>query len=228
MKKINRPSDRTFKAVAIGVSAGGLYALPKVLGPLPDGFAASVIVIQHMDPAGDHSFLIEYLASRIQLKIMEGVERIRLKPGHVYMAPANYHLYVEDDRTLGLSVDEKVNYSRPSIDVLFESAADAFGNSLIGIVLTGASSDGALGLKRIKENGGLVIVQYPETADTDIMPKFAIRTCPPDYILQLTEIPALLNKLVTGSGDKNAVQPRNTGQKPLLKEKTEYSRTNRS
>ena len=112
--------------------------------------------------------------------------------------PANYHLLLESDKTFSLTVDEKVNYSRPSIDVTFKSVADVFGEKLIGIILTGANSDGAMGLKTIKDKGGITIVQDPLTAESAVMPQSAIRACDPDYVLPLDEIASVLIEIVMG------------------------------
>ena len=111
------------------------------------------------------------------------------------MAPPNYHLLIEPDQTFTLTIDERVNYARPSIDVLFETAAEVFREHLIGIILTGANNDGSHGLKRIKELGGMAIVQDPETAEVDSMPKAAVAACAVDHVLSLEEISAFLNKL---------------------------------
>ena len=184
------------QAVVIGVSAGGLKALPMVIGQLPETFSVPIVVVQHLSPEGDHGFLIEYLNARSPLAVQEGVEREFLQSGHVYLAPANYHLLIEKDRTLALSVDAKVNYSRPSIDVLFESAATVYAGALIGVILTGASADGAQGLSMIRQMGGLTIVQDPAGAEIDLMPQAAIRAARPDYVVTLAGIAGLLEKLV--------------------------------
>lgn len=117
--------------------------------------------------------------------------------GVVYIAPANYHLLLEQDETLSFSAEEKVNFARPAIDVLFETAADAYGSGLIGIILTGAGSDGSKGLKKIRESGGLVIVQDPATAQADAMPRAAIAITPVDHILPLPEIGPFLNRITS-------------------------------
>jgi two-component system chemotaxis response regulator CheB len=116
----------------------------------------------------------------------------------VYVAPANYHLLVEEDQTLSMTVGEKVNFARPSIDVLFETAADVFSAGLIGIILTGAGTDGSKGMKSIKESGGLTIVQDPGTAESDAMPKAAIAITVIDHILPLPEIGPFLNLITSG------------------------------
>lgn len=183
-----------YKAVVIGCSSGGLNALKCILPMLPAGFTMPVIIVQHIG-AGADSYWVKALNELCKVTVKEADEKEPLKPGIVYTAPPNYHLLVERDHTLSLTIDERVNYARPSIDVLFETAAAAYGPKLIGIVLTGANHDGAKGLKRIKEGGGITIVQQPETAEAAIMPKFAIAESVPDYIIPLEKIPDLLTKL---------------------------------
>ena len=134
------------------------------------------------------------LSNRCELVVKEAEDTETIRPGCVYMAPADYHLLVERDYTLSLSVDEPVNYSRPSIDVLFQSAAEAYGPALLGIVLTGASHDGSRGLVRIKEFGGITVVQDPSTAQASLMPSAAIRASEVDYILGLSDIGPFLRK----------------------------------
>ena len=184
-----------FNCIVIGVSAGGVKALPDVLSHLPAEFPLPVVVVQHISPDGDNGFFIQSLSQRLSVKVKEAGEKERIVPGYVYIAPPNYHLLVEKDRTFSLSIDEKVNYSRPSIDVLFESAADVYGPALIGVILTGASADGARGMKKINENGGLAIVQDPESAEARIMPQAAIEACKVDYVLPLDEIGKVLVEL---------------------------------
>lgn len=183
-----------YKAVVIGTSSGGLNALKSILPQLPAGFKLPVIVVQHIGSWADN-YWVRALNEMCSVTVKEADEKETLQPGIVYTAPPNYHLLVERDHTLSLTIDERVNYARPSIDVLFETAAIAYGKQLIGIVLTGANHDGANGLKQIKENGGLTIVQQPNTAEAAIMPRFAIAAAEPDYIVPLNQIPDLLIKL---------------------------------
>jgi two-component system chemotaxis response regulator CheB len=180
-----------YAAVVIGVSAGGIDALKLLLPALPASFSLPLAIVQHRDPhAGD--FLAAYLNTLSSLVIRDAEDKEPFCPGHVYLAPAGYHLLIESDRSLSLSVDPRVNYACPSIDVLFESAADVFAASLIGIVLTGANSDGAQGLKTIKARGGLAIVQDPATAAAMAMPRAALAATPVDHVLDLTAIAPLL------------------------------------
>ena len=197
-------SSGFYEAVVIGVSAGGLHALNAIFTHLPEGFGISIIVVQHIHPHADTG-LVDLLNKRHTLRIKEADEKESIAPGTVYFAPANYHLLVEEDRTFSLSVEERVNYSRPSLDLLFETAADVYGERLIGIVLTGANRDGSAGLKRIKERGGLAVVQDPETAEASLMPQSALETVPVDYTMPLEEIGPWLvavarNRSLTDSG----------------------------
>ncbi|MDM8546056.1 chemotaxis protein CheB [Candidatus Venteria ishoeyi] len=165
--------ENQFQAVVIGASAGGIHALQQVLMPLPADFPLPIIVVQHLHPDAG-AYLPQLLDNKCQLKVKQADEKEFVQAGWVYLAPPAYHLLIEEDHSLSLSLEAPVSYSRPSVDVLFESAIFAYGKRLIGIILTGANSDGALGIKKIKQAGGYVIVQAPETAEADAMPKAAI------------------------------------------------------
>lgn len=165
-----------------------------LLGGLPAAFPIPILIVQHIGAeTGDG--LARLLDRQSALRVKEADEQDVLMPGTVYLAPANYHLLVEADGLLSLSADPPVSYARPSIDVLFESAAEAFGAQLIGIVLTGANSDGSRGLTRIKRKGGIAIVQDPDDAEAAQMPLAALAATSVDHRLALTELPALLQKL---------------------------------
>ena len=185
-----------YEAIVIGASAGGLNALQEILAPLPADFALPLLVVQHRLPAPD-DFLAFSLNESCQLTVKEADEKEPIKPGFVYVAPANYHLLIERDRTLSLSVDAKVCYSRPSIDVLFETAAEVYRSGLVGIVLTGASDDGTAGMKEIKGKGGLTIAQDPATAEYAVMPRSAIRESVVDKTFSLTQIASFLAQFST-------------------------------
>lgn len=185
-----------YEAVVIGVSAGGIEALKAILSPLPASFPLPIAIVQHRDVRSD-CFLAEYLDRLSGLAVREAEDKEPLRPGHAYLAPAGYHLLVESDRSFSLSVDPRVNYSCPSIDVLFESAVDAFADSLIGIVLTGANADGARGLKAIKARGGVAIVQDPKTAQAAAMPRAALEATEVDYVVDLQDIAPLLLRIGT-------------------------------
>ncbi|WP_026889857.1 chemotaxis protein CheB [Clostridium beijerinckii] len=188
-----------YRAIVIGASAGGMDAIKKILITLPRSFAAPVIIVQHLN-SHSNGYIVKYLKELCKINVKEADEKEGILPGNVYIAPPNYHLLIEKDETLSLTVDNKENYSRPSIDVLFESAAEVYRYELIGIILTGANKDGSNGLRRIKELGGITIVQDPDTAEAYFMPKSAISTTKVDYILTLDKINAKIIELV---GEKN-------------------------
>lgn len=186
--------EMKFEAIVIGVSAGGLKALRTILLGLPKGFTMPVIIVQHLSANSDGDW-IEILDGMSHIRIKEAEEKEEIRPGVAYIAPPGYHLLIEEDRTFSLSAEDRVNFSRPSIDVLFESAADVYGKSLIGIILTGLNYDGAAGLKEIKNRGGLAIVEDPDTAEWASMPESAIEATEVDYVVSLEEIVPLLIKL---------------------------------
>jgi two-component system chemotaxis response regulator CheB len=186
--------EQTFQAIVVAVSTGGVSALKFLVNALPAGYRLPLLVVQHVSPAAmdGPANLLDQMGN---LRVKEADEGETLAPGSVYLAPANYHLLVERDCRLALSTDPPVNFARPSADVLFETAADAFGRELIGIVLTGGGSDGSVGLQRIKERGGITIVQKPEDAEADSMPRNAIAAAAPDHVVALTDLPELLLRL---------------------------------
>ena len=185
-----------YEAVVIGVSAGGIEALKVLLPALPAAFPLPIAIVQHRDRRSD-GFLAEYLNARTRIVVSEAEDKEPFCPAHAYLAPAGYHLLIESDRSLSLTVDEPVNYSCPSIDVLFESAANVFAQSLIGVVLTGANRDGSQGLKTIKAHGGLAVVQDPQTAAVMTMPRAALEATPVDHMVALERIAPLLTEIST-------------------------------
>jgi two-component system chemotaxis response regulator CheB len=170
--------------VVIGASWGGLAALRAVLASLPPGFPAPILVVQHR--GDEESALAELLARGCALTVREAEDKDRLAPGTVLIAPHGYHLLVEGDEAI-LSVDDPVRFSRPSIDVLFESAAE-HGDRAVGVVLTGSNADGAAGLAAIRRRGGIAIVQEPESAERPQMPRAAIAAVPDAQVRPLEEI----------------------------------------
>ena len=180
-----------YEAIVIGVSSGGMNAMKVMFSLLPANFSTPIVIVQHIG-ARSENIWVQLLNDKCKLEIKEADEKEKIEKGKIYIAPPNYHLLIEQDRTFTLTVDERVNYARPSIDVLFETAAEAYQNRLVGIVLTGSNNDGSKGLKRIKEYGGLTIVQQPDTAESSFMPASAIATVQPDYILPLEAIINLL------------------------------------
>ena len=178
-------------AVVMGASAGAVEALMAILPALPAGFPLPVMVVVHVPP-DRRSALAALFAESCQLEVKEAEDKEVTRGGVIYFAPANYHLLVEPDLSLSLSNEEPVHYSRPAIDVLFETAADAYGDRLVGIVLTGASKDGAAGLRAVGEAGGLTLVQDPLTAEAAVMPAAALEAWPASRSLAPREIAALL------------------------------------
>ncbi|MFH7320672.1 chemotaxis protein CheB [Desulfurivibrio sp. D14AmB] len=191
---------RFYRAVVMGVSAGGLAALRTILAELPAAFPVPLVVVQHRGPEDD-GFLAHYLDQHCPLRVKDAEDKEPAVPGTVYLAPANYHLLLEDDGSFALSLEGRVKFARPSIDLLFESAADVYGAALVAIVLTGANDDGSRGLAAVKRRGGLVVVQDPATAEAVAMPEAAIKTVAVDFVLPLPAIGPLLVKLYTAARD---------------------------
>jgi len=176
-----------FKVVIIGGSAGSLNALMQILPQLSVVKSFAIVIVVHRKSTDEQTFeeLIE-IKSPVKVKKVE--DKVELLPGFIYIAPSNYHLLFEKNHTLSLDTSEKVNYSRPSIDVSFESAAEIYKKQLTGILLSGSNSDGTEGLKAIKSQGGTIIVQNPDSADMPFMPNHAIQNTVPDYVLNVYEI----------------------------------------
>ncbi|MBW4470458.1 MAG: chemotaxis protein CheB [Stenomitos rutilans HA7619-LM2] len=184
-----------FELVVIGTSLGGFSALKALLGALKSPFPLAIAIVQHRHKESG-TLMSGYMQQYTTLPIHEAEDKDELLPGHVYLAPADYHLLVERGH-LTLSVDDPVCFARPSIDVLFESAADTYGKRVIGIILTGANRDGTNGLARIKAKGGVAIVQDPVTAEIGMMPQLAIAKTAVDAILPLPEIAPYLVHLLS-------------------------------
>jgi two-component system chemotaxis response regulator CheB len=180
--------------VVIGASAGGVEALSVILPALPRDTRAAVFVVLHL-LRDRPSLLVDIFSRKCVLNVREAEDKEPVEPGTVYFAPNNYHLLLERGPQLALSVDDLVHHSRPSIDVLFESAADVYRNRLLGIILTGANQDGALGLATIHEAGGITVVQDPATAHSPQMVAAALRLSTPDHVLPLQGIANLLATL---------------------------------
>jgi two-component system chemotaxis response regulator CheB len=179
------------EAVVMGASAGALEALSSILPGLPADYPLPIMIVVHVPP-DKKSLLAELFDARCRVSVREAEDKEAIVAGTVYFAPPDYHLLVESEKILSLSAEEPVLFSRPSIDVLFESAADAYGEGLVGVILTGANSDGAEGLSAISEAGGRAIVQTPEAAYAGAMPRAAIEACREARILSLDEIAAYL------------------------------------
>lgn len=183
------------KAIALGGSAGSLASLFVILQALPADYRPALFVAVHVPPDAKKSVLVSVLQAYSHLAIREVEDKEPIHGNTVYVAPANYHLLVETPSSLALSNDEPVQFSRPSIDVLFESAADAYGDALAGVVLSGANRDGASGLKTIHDAGGLVMVEDPANAYASAMPQAALAACPQAQIGSPQQIASYLKLL---------------------------------
>jgi two-component system chemotaxis response regulator CheB len=185
---------RDVDAIVIGTSAGGIEALSVLLPALPAGLQAAVFIVLHL-PRERPSLLVDIFGPRCALPVCEAEDKQPIERGTIYFAPADYHLLLDEGPQLALSADAPVNYSRPSIDVLFESAADVYGRRLLGIILTGANADGAEGLEAVRRAGGATIVQEPRSAQVGLMAESALRRGPVDLVLTLEQIADLLRTL---------------------------------
>jgi two-component system chemotaxis response regulator CheB len=182
-----------YEIAVIGTSWGGLAALRELVSALPDDLPMPVVLIQHRHKLSD-SALPQLLQDKTNLRVCEVEDKAPIEPGNVYVAPADYHLLIEREY-FTLSVEEPIRYSRPSIDLTFSTAADVFGGKTIGAVLTGANADGAEGLRRIAERGGLTMVQEPATAESPTMPAAALKAAPSSRILTLGAIGELIGEM---------------------------------
>ena len=178
-------------AVVIGASAGGIEALSRILPGLPERSRAAYMIVLHL-PRHRPSLLAEVLGARCVLPVVEAQDKVPIMPATVYVAPPDYHLLIDEGPSLALSVDDPIQFSRPSIDVLFETAADLYGERLLGIVMSGASEDGAKGLAAVAAAGGAAIVQDPEEAVAPTLPLGALRYSPGARVLCVEQIKELL------------------------------------
>jgi two-component system chemotaxis response regulator CheB len=189
-----RADTADIRAVAIGASAGGVQALSELLPALSAESHAAVFVVLHL-PRDKPSLLVEVFSQKCELDVREAEDKEPVMPGTVYFAPPNYHLLVDVGPQLALSADDLVHHSRPSIDVLFDSAAQVYREHLLGIILSGANEDGAEGLAAVHDAGGLTVVQEPQTAQSSTMILSALERRPVDLVLDLAGIAALLQRL---------------------------------
>ncbi|EPJ76670.1 MULTISPECIES: chemotaxis protein CheB [Pseudomonas] len=181
-------------AIVVGASAGGVEALLKIFSAIKPGFRLPILTVLHV-PEERRSQLAQVFQARLPIPVKEADDKESIVPGTLYFAPPGYHLSVEADLSLSLSQEDRVFYSRPSIDILFSSAGDAFGARLAGILLTGANPDGAASLAYIKQGGGMTVVQDPNQAQARTMPEAALALHEPDYLLPLHDIGELLTEL---------------------------------
>lgn len=183
-----------YELVVVGASWGGLRALNVILPGLPEGFPAAVVIAQHRRTDSPRNTMATLLQDGCKLPVTEVEDKAPIEPGKVYLAPSDYHLLVERGY-FSLSIDEHVQYARPSVDVLFESASDSYGDKVLAVVLTGLNEDGSVGIARVKKAGGYVIVQHPSSAEKADMPEAAIATGSADRVLALGDIAAALTEL---------------------------------
>ena len=189
-----------YDALVIGTSAGGIDALKKILTNFSYANKVAIIIILHLS-SNSKSYLTNILTNLVQVNVYEIEDKMNIQRGVVYIAPPNYHVLIEKNGTFTLTTTEKVCYARPSIDVTFESVADTFGESAIGLLLTGANHDGGQGLKQMKIAGGYTLVQNPNTAQSREMPEYGIFQANPHEIIELKEIGARLNEILKNNGD---------------------------
>ncbi len=189
-----------YSILVVGTSWGGLNALRELVGALPADFHLPAVLVQHRHRQSDH-LLSTFLQERTRLEVVEVEDKMPIQSGMLFVAPADYHLLI-DRGFFTLSTDPPVRYSRPSIDVTFYSAADAYGAATVGVVLTGANSDGSRGLRRIFDRGGLTLVQDPLTAESPTMPSAAVRCVPDARVQTIPQIAATLAELSTAGNDE--------------------------
>ena len=198
-----RTDSADIRAVAIGASAGGVQALSELLPALSRESQAAVFVVLHL-PRDRPSLLVDVFSQKCALLVREAEDKESVTPGTVYFAPPNYHLLVDAGPQLALSADDLVNHSRPSIDVLFDSAAQVYREHLLGIILSGANEDGAEGLAAVHDAGGLTVVQEPQTAQSSAMILSALERRPADLVLDLAGIAELLQRLCPSAPRRRA------------------------
>ncbi|MFP5220857.1 MAG: chemotaxis protein CheB [Acidobacteriota bacterium] len=198
----------------MGGSAGGWEAVSHILATLPADYPLPIAVVLHLHPEQGEEFAGRICRS-CKLKVVIAADKDPILAGVVTLAPPDYHLLVEWDKTYALSADPKICFSRPSIDALFESAASVYGPRLVGVLLTGASRDGSAGILRIKELGGTTVVQTPETADHSTMPRSAVETASPRYVLPLDQIALYLQELGRNTRVTSALPQNNLSERNL-------------
>ena len=182
--------------LVMGASAGGINTLGFIFERFGKDFPLPVLVTKHVGVRDEYSML-RFLSSQSQLPVEVAMDKESIKQGHIYLAPAGYHMQLEERGVISLSVDERVCHVRPAIDVLFQSAADVYGEALAAVVLSGANEDGSKGVCRVKRSGGITIAQTPQTADIGVMPASAIKTGCIDYVVDLEQLPGFLRGIPT-------------------------------
>lgn len=198
MDAVLRTRARPFEAVVIGGSAGSWGILTDLLSSLPGDYPLPVLIVLHVHPEQDEHFAAHFSRS-CALRVRQAQDKDPIRLGEVTFAPPDFHLLVEWDKSISLSADAKVSFSRPSIDVLFESAGAVYGPGLAGILLSGASRDGTAGIRRINELGGLTVVQAPQTAEHALMPLSALEAASPTLVLSPKDLGTLVQRLPIGA-----------------------------
>ena len=186
--------ERSFKALIIGGSAGSFQVIVHILSQLPANFPLPILLSLHRLKHVRNGFL-EALSIKSKINIIEPYDKQLIKAGNAYLAPANYHMLVDVDKRIALSISQQVNHSRPSIDLSFQTAADVYTNKLVGVILSGANKDGANGIKKISESGGFTIIQSPKDSQISTMPKSALNLIKPDKVLTVNQISDFINTL---------------------------------
>jgi two-component system, chemotaxis family, protein-glutamate methylesterase/glutaminase len=181
--------------MVIGGSAGSLSIVMRILSVIKKEMQIAVVIVLHRKQT-DEATLVDLLATRTELEVKEADDKDEVIAGYVYVAPADYHVLVEKDKTLSLDGSEKVNYSRPSIDVTIESASEVYKDSMVAVLLSGANSDGVVGLIQARKQGALIVVQDPETAEFPVMPKSAVLSVPVDLLLNDNNFGSLVTLFV--------------------------------
>ena len=184
----------SYQAIVIGASAGGLKALSQLMADFDESLQLPVLITKHL-ASDDKGGAAAVLNAATRLNVVDAKDKQILRGGTCYLAPANYHMLVENEQQICLSMDEKVCHSRPSIDVLFQSAAWVFGDRLVAVILTGANDDGSDGVRAVKAKGGVTIAQNPESAEVATMPKSAIATQCVDHVLSLEKMSGFIQSL---------------------------------
>ncbi len=193
---MSNPRGVGYDLVVVGTSWGGLAALRSLVGGLPEEFSMAVVLVQHRHKDSDHLLRV-LLQERTSLPVCEVEDKMPLEHGRVYVAPPDYHTLVEPGH-FSLSTEAPVRYSRPSIDVTFTTAADSYAHRVVGVILTGANADGAEGLRRISDRGGMALVQDPATAESALMPTAAMRAVPRARVMPLDGIMHFIGTLPAG------------------------------
>lgn len=188
--------NSNIEAIVVGASAGGLNAMINLFSSLPEDLPVPIFVVQHTR-SDENNLLVELISTVTKLKVSEAEDKAEINPGNIYIAPPNYHLLIEDKKTIALSTEAKVNYSRPSIDLLFESATRVFRSKLAGIILSGANNDGSKGISTIAGAGGVTIAQSPESAEFKVMPQSAIDTGNIKYIVDLAKMAEFITVMIS-------------------------------